>query len=90
MPSDTQASSTSRWGDYAFRLASDDGSRLFVDGKIVIDNDGVHTTRSVSGNIYLDRGEHFIEVDYFQSVLLFDHLEDVDDLSPRLFWSSPP
>ncbi|HEU4881542.1 MAG TPA: PA14 domain-containing protein, partial [Longimicrobium sp.] len=29
-------------GTYTFRLTSDDGSKLFIDGREVIDNDGVH------------------------------------------------
>jgi hypothetical protein len=51
-------------GDYIFRLVSDDGSRLFIDGQKIIDNDGVHPPQSVSGNAYLSRGQHQIEVDY--------------------------
>jgi hypothetical protein len=33
-------------GHYKFRLMSDDGARLFIDGKMVIDNDGVHAPSS--------------------------------------------
>ncbi|MGH2647010.1 MAG: PA14 domain-containing protein, partial [Ginsengibacter sp.] len=29
-------------GDYVFRLLSDDGSKLFIDDKLIIDNDGLH------------------------------------------------
>lgn len=53
-------------GGYGFRLVSDDGSRLFIDGKKVIDNDGLHPTSSASGTTVLSRGVHTIEVDYFQ------------------------
>jgi len=68
-------------GDYAFRLASDDGSRLFIDGKKIIDNDGVHPTQSVSGNTYLARGQHSIEVDYFQGPRT--------EIALQLFWTPP-
>ncbi len=56
----------SQAGDYGFRLSSDDGSRLFIDGKPVIDDDGQHATRSASGQANLAAGRHSIEVRYFQ------------------------
>ncbi|MCX6676625.1 MAG: PA14 domain-containing protein [Methanothrix sp.] len=68
-------------GDYAFRLVSDDGSRLFIDGKKIIDNDGTHPTQSVSGNAYLTRGQHSIEVDYFQGPR--------EEIALQLFWTPP-
>lgn len=70
-----------RDGDYAFRLVSDDGSRLFIDGKKVIDNDGTHATQSVSGNVHLARGQHSIEVDYFQGPR--------EEIALQLFWTPP-
>jgi hypothetical protein len=36
-------------GTYGFRLSSDDGAMLWVDGKLVIDNDGTHFLRSRTG-----------------------------------------
>jgi hypothetical protein len=56
----------SQAGDYGFRLSSDDGSRLFIDGKPVIDDDGAHPTRTASGQANLTAGRHSIEVRYFQ------------------------
>ncbi|QDU62214.1 Cytochrome c [Planctomycetes bacterium Pan216] len=53
-------------GSYRFHLGSDDGSRLFIDGQIVIDNDGVHGFESKSKEIELDAGMHAIAVDYFE------------------------
>jgi outer membrane protein OmpA-like peptidoglycan-associated protein len=55
-----------RGGDYRFRLTSDDGSRLLVDGRPVIDNDGLHATRALEGRVALSPGMHDIEVQYFQ------------------------
>jgi hypothetical protein len=53
-------------GQYGFRTESDDGSRVFVDGRLVLDNDGIHGIRSVAGSASLDAGKHQIRVDYFQ------------------------
>jgi hypothetical protein len=53
-------------GRYAFTLTSDDGSRLLIDGKRVIDNDGVHKAQSATGAAQLSAGAHAVEVQYFQ------------------------
>jgi len=53
-------------GTYTFSLLSDDGAKLIIDGKIVIDNDGVHPPWEKTGSIYLKKGIHEIEVPYFQ------------------------
>jgi alpha-L-fucosidase len=50
---------------YNFGLTSDDGSRLWVDGKLVADNDGLHGAKQVQGMIALARGEHAIAIEYF-------------------------
>ena len=53
-------------GEYRFRLTSDDGSKLKIDGRDVIDNDGVHGEQAVEGTVQLAEGVHSIEVQYFQ------------------------
>ncbi len=53
-------------GEYVFRVASDDGSRLKVDGKVVVDNDGIHPVKPVDGKVRLEPGEHEVTVDYFE------------------------
>ena len=53
-------------GNYSLRLVSDDGSKLFIDDQLIIDNDGVHATRSRSASIYLDKSAHTIILQYFQ------------------------
>ncbi len=53
-------------GRYRFSLTSDDGSRLYIDGKIVIDNDGVHETLTLGGGALLEAGRHHMRVSYFQ------------------------
>ncbi len=49
-----------------FRLSSDDGSRLFVDGLLVVDNWGSHSVRVRSQSIALDPGVHHLRVEYFE------------------------
>lgn len=57
----------SRPGRYTFSTASDDGSRLYIDGTLVVDNDGLHRADvEKSGTITLDTGYHPIQVDYFE------------------------
>jgi hypothetical protein len=53
-------------GEYHFLLTSDDGSRLYIDGKKVVDNDGVHAPETQEGKAKLKRGVHDIHVQYFQ------------------------
>jgi len=55
-----------RDGIYVFRLNSDDGSCLYIDNLLLINNDGIHPPRSKSGSIPLKRVPHQIRVDYFQ------------------------
>jgi hypothetical protein len=52
-------------GTYMFHLNSDDGSRLFVGRRQIIDNDGSHGPIEVSGAIDLSPGLHDIVVEYF-------------------------
>ena len=54
-----------RAGNYTFRVASDDGSKLWVDGKLIADNDGIHPTSEKSGRVRLDKGRHEVVVGYF-------------------------
>lgn len=48
-----------------FELVSDDGSRLMVDGRVAIDNWGVHGARTESVEIAIPAGEHRLDVEYF-------------------------
>jgi hypothetical protein len=53
-------------GDYAFRLLSDDGAKLYIDDREVIDNDGGHVPIAREGETTLAGGIHSIRVSYFQ------------------------
>lgn len=52
---------------YQFYLASDDGSRLWIDGEEVINHDGLHGNDEKTGSIALKKGFHAIRVDYIQA-----------------------
>lgn len=52
--------------DYTFRLCSDDGSLLFVDGKLLIDDNGEHGPVFKTADIRLTKGKHKIRVEYFE------------------------
>lgn len=53
-------------GLYTFYLNSDDGSKLYIDGGIVVSNDGVHGTQEAEGSAALLAGFHSIRVSYFE------------------------
>src|SRR5436190_7586678 len=59
-------------GNYELATRSDDGSWLQVDGRPVVDNGGQHTPITVSARIWLDRGPHFVLIEYTQAGGLFD------------------
>ncbi|MFG0251565.1 MAG: alpha-L-fucosidase [Phycisphaerales bacterium JB038] len=50
---------------YEFVLSSDDGSRLLIAGREVVDNDGLHGPEAKAGRIALARGWHPIRVQWF-------------------------
>jgi hypothetical protein len=55
-------------GRYDFYLLSNDGTRLFLDHKMVIDNDGQHgADQEKTGSVMLGRGMHPIRLHYFQA-----------------------
>ncbi|RIH66909.1 hypothetical protein D1164_00285 [Mariniphaga sediminis] len=52
-------------GVYRFFLESFDGSRLIIDGKEIINNDGVHYEIFMENYAALEKGAHHFEVQYF-------------------------
>ncbi len=52
--------------DYRFRITSDDGSRLLIDGKEVVTHDGIHPATSKEGHVGLSPGVHRVEVQFFE------------------------
>ena len=70
---------TNKPGDYIFRLSSDDGSKLFIDDTLIINNDGEHAETSKSGNVYLNSAVHSAKIQYFQGPRY--------ELALQLFWN---
>ena len=92
---DLQTNFAARWsgqvfiataGEYKFRSWSDDGSRLYIDDELVVDNDGLHALNFVDGTKTLAAGYHDLRWEYFNgpggaaAALLWDVPGDgVDD-----------
>jgi hypothetical protein len=55
-------------GSKTFSLASDDGSYLFIDGVLVVNNGGTHAVVQVSGSANLAAGLHSFTVQFFEDL----------------------
>ncbi len=55
-------------GSYTFYTNSDDGSKLFINGSLVVNNDGAHAPQEVSGTVSLSPGWYPITVLFFNNV----------------------
>lgn len=55
-------------GSYQFKTRSDDGSKLYIDDNLVVNNDGIHDWKTVvtSTSFPLTKGLHKIVVEWFQ------------------------
>lgn len=53
-------------GAYTLHLRSDDGSRLTLNGQVVIDNDGIHGMKDVPVSLALKEGAHPLKMEFFQ------------------------
>lgn len=67
-------------GKYKFFVESDDGSRLFLDGKLVVNNPGTHGMIKVAGEVELAPGQHEVKLEYFQGD---------GGMGCKFFWSPP-
>jgi hypothetical protein len=80
-----------RAGTYTFATISDDGSSVFVDGRLVVDNGGRHSALTAAGSIDLSRGAHTLLVLYAQQggAYAFDLLwaRDGSRLEPVPAWA---
>jgi hypothetical protein len=58
---------TGAGGNYVFTTSSDDGVRLWVDGRLLIDKWVLQGTQSWSGDIWLEAGKFYdLRLEYFQ------------------------
>jgi hypothetical protein len=53
-------------GTYTFYILSDDGSKLYIGDREVVNNDAVQSATERSGTIGLKAGKHSIAVTYFE------------------------
>lgn len=67
-------------GTYTFGTRSDDGSRVYIDGQLVVNNDGIHSSSAKSKSVDLDAGDHTFAVTYY---------EHDGEESLRVGWSGP-
>jgi outer membrane protein OmpA-like peptidoglycan-associated protein len=82
-------------GTYTFRLTSDDGSKLFIDGREVIDNDGIHGVDYQDAEVTLAAGMHDVRVQYFQGpredvALVLEWGPNAEELRPLDFGALAP
>lgn len=52
---------------YRFFLSSGDGAQLYINGKLVADNDGLHKIQKAEGFIALEEGYHDLKLLYFNT-----------------------
>jgi outer membrane protein OmpA-like peptidoglycan-associated protein len=57
-------------GEYIFFIRVDDGARLFINGKKVIDAWDLHDSETFDGKIYLDKNQTYeLKVEYFNALI---------------------
>ncbi len=53
-------------GNYSFAMVTSDGSKFYLNGKMIINNDGVHKIKVKSYVIPLQKGYYPIRIEYFK------------------------
>ncbi|URC13406.1 family 20 glycosylhydrolase [Flavobacterium sp. B183] len=54
--------------NYTFSTLSDDGSKLFIDNELIVNNDGIHWLNEAYGTVKLEKGFHKFNISYFDQV----------------------
>ena len=52
---------------WSLAIGSDDGSRLFLDGELLADNDGPHPLQFTSGRRRFEKGLHPLRIEFFEA-----------------------
>lgn len=65
-------------GAYIFHVAVDDGARLWVDQRLIIDEWHDSGIREYTAPLYLTSGRHFIKMEYYDAI---------DNAVARLWWT---
>ncbi|MEY2409428.1 MAG: hyaluronate lyase, partial [Verrucomicrobiota bacterium] len=68
-------------GTHLFHTVSDEGVRLWVDGRLLIDHWNAHTLDEDSGSIPLLPGRYYD--------IVMEHYEDTGDAAAQLYWTQP-
>ena len=55
-----------RPGKYQFDLLSDDGAKVYIDSKLIVSDDSLHSPQGSRGKVQLAAGAHDIRISYFQ------------------------
>lgn len=75
---------------YNFYLTSDDGSILYIDDVLTVDNDGSHSLKTKTGLKALAKGMHKIRIDYFEDFdgqeLILEYSRDGSPKTPVSLW----
>jgi hexosaminidase len=51
-------------GNYSFSLSSTGASQLFIDDKLIVDNDGLHALQEKKGDVVVLKGLHRVRIKY--------------------------
>ncbi|GAA0645009.1 PA14 domain-containing protein [Salarchaeum japonicum] len=76
-------------GTYTFATTSDDGSRLYIDGQLVVDNAGDHSVQKASGDVYLTAGQHDITVTYYDNTYDEEGNSEPSQDTLEVTWAGP-
>lgn len=74
-------------GLYVFSAGTCDGSRMAIDGKVIADNDGIHSASVKQYPISLEAGMHAFELEYFKGPSRRHHKNLPDKIS--ISWEGP-
>ena len=70
--------------EYSFKLCTDDGSRFYVDGALLLENDGAHGPILKEVSLPLAKGTHKLRIEFFD----YDKGQTLDFLysTPTILW----